>query len=170
VISVVRGRLYDQNADGILRPMRSDLAPVSVAGRDLVEAAGSILASKLEQLGTVPVGGAVVTPSGALESEFVIHIVVSAPDEPESPAAVQKALGNGLRRATDWELESLAVPPMGGGVGRMDAAEPARTLLEILFNHLDEGTKPLDLRIVVGTEYEEELFGNLIAEMAEARS
>ena len=167
MISVVCGVLADQEAEGIVRPMRSDLAPVSTAGRDLVQRAGDVMDRKLEQIGVVPVGGAVLTPSGELSTDFVIHAVVSAPDEPESTVTVQKALKNALARAADWELESLALPPLGMGAGMMDATEPARTMLEILFNHLAEGKKPLDLRIVVESEYEEDVFTRLIERMAE---
>jgi hypothetical protein len=40
----------------------------------------------------------------------------------------------------------------------------------ILFNHLDEGLAPLDLTIVVGSEFEARLFEDLVQEMARARS
>ena len=100
----------------------------------------------------------------------MIHAVVSAPDEPETPASVRKALRNSLRRATDLGLESLALPPLGTGIGQLDVEESALAMLEMLFFHLDEGQPPLDVRIVTGSEYEQRVFEQLVAEMTSQRS
>ena len=59
--------------------------------------------------------------------------------------SVQRALRNGLRRASDWGLASLALPPFGMAVGAADPEVAARVLVEILFNHLDEGAPPREL-------------------------
>jgi hypothetical protein len=142
MIQVLLGTLSEQETEGILRPIRSDLAPVTAASRDVAEGAGETMNEKLEQIGVIPVGGAVITPAGALSADFVIHAVVSAPDEPETPGSVQNALKNGLRRATDLGLESLALPPLGTGIGRLDAETCALAMLEMLFFHLDEGQPP----------------------------
>ena len=85
-------------------------------------------------------------------------------DEPETSFSIQRALRNGLRRAADWSLVSLAVPALGLGAGAMDPEATARTLVDLLFNHLDEGVPPLDLCVVVDSDYEEELFEQLISE------
>lgn len=170
MIRVVLGTLHDQETEGILRPIRSDLVPVTAASRDVADGAGESMNDRLEHIGAIPLGGAVITPAGALSSDFVIHAVVSAPDEPETPASVQKALRNSLRRAADLGLESLALPPLGAGVGRLDAEECAVAMLEILFFHLDEGQPPLDLRIVAVSEYEQRVFDQLVTEMTRERT
>ena len=170
MIQVLLGALYEQETEGILRPIRSDLAPVTAASRDVAEGAGETMNDKLEQIGAIPLGGAVITPAGGLSADFVIHAVVSEPDEPETPASVQKALRNSLRRAADWGLESLALPPLGTGIGRLDVEDSALAMLEMLFFHLDEGQPPLDMRIVTGSEYERRVFERLVAEMTSRRS
>ena len=170
MIDVVVGTLLDQEVEGVLRPMRSDLAPVTAQSRDLAAAAGDALGNRLEQIGAVPVGGAIITPAGDLPSDFLIHAVVSAPDEAETSASVQRALRNGLRRATDLGLKSLALPPLGMGVGTMEAENSARVMLELLFNHLDEGQEPLELRVVVCSEYEAAVFGQIVTQLSDARS
>jgi O-acetyl-ADP-ribose deacetylase (regulator of RNase III) len=170
VIRVVVGELAAQTAEGLLRPVRTDMAPVSAASRDIARAAGEQLEERLARLGTLPLGGAVLTPGGNLAAGFLIHVVVMSEEEPQTSITVQRALRNGLRRATDWGLASLAMPPLGLGVGTTDPEGAARALVEILFNHLDEGARPLDLSIVVGSKYESELFEALIEEMARARS
>lgn len=170
MIRVVVGDLSAQQVDALVRPVRSDLAPVSAASRDIALAAGEELEERMSRLGTLPIGGAVLTPSGKLAAGFLIHVVVQSEEEPQTSLSVQRALRNGLRRATDWGLASIALPPLGLTVGTTEPEDAARALVEILFNHLDEGAAPLELTIVVGSDYEVGLFEGLIDDMARARS
>jgi O-acetyl-ADP-ribose deacetylase (regulator of RNase III) len=170
VIRVVVGELATQEAEGLLRPVRTDMAPVSPASRDIGIAAGEQLEQRLAKIGTLPLGGAVLTPSGNLPAAFLIHAVVMSEEEPQTSLTVQRALRNGLRRASDWGLASLALPPLGLGLGTADPEDAARALVEILFNHLDEGAAPHDLILVVASKYESELFEGIVDEMARARS
>lgn len=163
MISVVLGELAAQTAEGVMRPIRSDLAPATAAARDVAQGAGEAVAARLEKVGAVPIGGAVITPAGALDASFLIHVVVMSADEPQTAIAVQRALNNGLRRAADLGLESLALPPLGLGVGAMEPEEAGRAQVEILANHLAEGAPPLDVTIVAASEFELELFERLVA-------
>ena len=169
MIHVVVGDLAAQAVDGLLRPVRSDLAPVSAASRDIGVAAGEELEERLARLGTLPIGGAVLTPAGGLVAGYLIHVVVMSEEEPQSAISVQRALRNGLRRASDWGLASIALPPLGLSVGLTEPEESARALVEILFNHLDEGSAPQELTIVVASDFEQRLFEGLVEEMTRAR-
>ncbi|MGE0160331.1 MAG: macro domain-containing protein [Gemmatimonadales bacterium] len=170
MIRVVVGDLAAQAVDGLMRPVRSDLAPVSAASRDIAAAAGEELEERLARLGALPLGGAVLTPAGKLPAAYLIHVVVMSEEEPQTSLSVQRALRNGLRRAADWGLASLALPPLGLSVGMIEPEDSARALVEILFNHLDEGAAPLDLTIVVASDFEARLFEGLVDEMTRARS
>ena len=170
MIRVVVGELATQSVDGLVRPVRSDLAPVSAASRDIAAAAGAELEERLARLGALPIGGAVLTPAGDLAAGYLIHVVVMSEEEPQTSLSVQRALRNGLRRAADWGLGSIALPPLGLSVGMIEPEESARALVEILFDHLEEGVAPLDLTIVVGSDYEARLFDGLVQETVRARS
>lgn len=169
MISVVIGELADQKSEGLLRPIRSDLAPLTAGARDALLHAGGQVEERLRQMGTLPVGGAVITPGGALAAPFLIHIVTASEEESESALSVQRALRNGLRRATEWELSSLAIPPLGVGVGHLEIEDAARAMVEILVNHLDEGRPPLHLFIVVGSDYEADVFRRMVDEVTAER-
>jgi O-acetyl-ADP-ribose deacetylase len=170
VIRVVEEKLANVTADAVVRAIRSDLAPVNAESRDLALAAGDAVEERLQKSGRLPLGGAVITPGGDLPSDFLIHVVVMSEDEPQTSTTVQKALKNGLRRASDWALESLAVPPLGIGVGLIEPEVSARALVEILFDHVGEGEPPLDLKIAVSSPYEVELFRRLVDELSRSRS
>lgn len=170
MIQVRRGELADAEVEGVVRPVRADLSPVNVTSRDLVARAGSAVEEHLTRLGSLPLGGAVITPAGDLACDFLIHVVVMSEDEPQTSHTLQRALQNGLRRASDWGLGSLALPPLGIGVGTIEPEAGARALAEILFNHLDEGTAPLALTILVTSDYELDLFERLVEELAADRA
>jgi O-acetyl-ADP-ribose deacetylase (regulator of RNase III) len=169
VIRVVLGDLAEQGVDAVVRAVRADLEPVNALSRDLGTAAGETLKTHLERIGTLPVGGAIMTPGGDLPADYVIHVVVMSDDEPQSPLTVQRAVRNGLRRASDWGLDSLALPPLGIGVGTLDADASARALVETLVDHLHEENEALALTVVVSSEYEQGLFIRLVDELSRDR-
>lgn len=169
MIRVVKEKLENVVAGGVLRAIRSDLAPVNAASRDVILAAGDAIEEHLMNTGPLPLGGAVITPGGDLPADFLIHVVVMSEDEPQTSMTVQRALKNGLRRAADWAIETLAIPPLGLSVGLIEPEESARALVAILFDHVDEGRPPLSLQIVVQSSYEVDLFKQLIGEMSQDR-
>lgn len=162
MISVRVGRLDLIETEGLLRPVRSDFSGITVASRRVDQGAGEDVRHRLEGMGEVPVGGAVVTPGGELAATFIIHAVIESPEESLTSFGVQRALMNGLRRARDWEMASLALPPLGLGAGSLDPDAVAEMVVEVLLDHQREGGPPGDVVIVVESPYEEELFRRLL--------
>jgi serine/threonine-protein kinase len=169
VIHVVTGELAVQPSEGLLRAVRADLSPVDAGARDVLLQAGESVVQRLEQMGGLPVGGAVITQGGDLQASFLIHVVTSAHDEPETDQVVRKALRNGLRRAEEFGLESLAIPPVGTGAGHLEVEDAARSMVEVLVDQLGEGGTPLELTIVVRDPYEAEVFDRAVAKLTRDR-
>ena len=63
MIEVLLGVLHEQETEGIVRPICSDLVPVTAASRDFAEGAGEAMTDKLERIGSIPL---VLGVSGAL--------------------------------------------------------------------------------------------------------
>ena len=158
MIRVRVGDLAVALVDAVVRPMRSDGEAVTAVGRRLEVQAGASLSDRLQGMGDLPVGGAVITPGGALPAPFIIHVVVQSSEEPVTSHGVQRALLNGLRRARDLGLGSVAFPPVGVGAGNLEVEEAAHLLVEVLRDHLRDGEQPLDFEILVESSYEAELF------------
>ena len=158
MIRVQIGALHEVEAEAILRPVASDFAPVTGAGRDVEMRSGEGVRDRLVALGGLPVGGAVVTPGGDLAVPFLIHVVVQSPEEPVTRGGVRKALVNGLRRASEWEMETLAMPPVGTGAGNLEPETSARVMLPVLTEHMETHDFPRGVILTVPNEYEEEVF------------
>lgn len=163
MIRVELGSLVDATTEAVLRPVRSDLGPVSAASREVGVAAGPALDERLQRLGALPLGGAVITPSGELASDFIIHIVVMSEEEPQTEATIRRALSNGLDRAADLGIESLALPPLGMGAGVTEPEVSAANLVTVLREHLDQARPPEEIVIIVTTQYQADIFLPLIS-------
>jgi O-acetyl-ADP-ribose deacetylase (regulator of RNase III) len=162
VIRVVQAKLEEVEADAVARPVGSDGEAVSAAGRRLGLAAGDAVEERLQRLGEMPTGGAFLTPAGTLPARFLVHLVVRSAMEPATHQTIRKALANGLARARDWELASLAIPPLGLGAGNLESEAAAELVVSVLREHLLEKRPPRDLLIVVESEYEELVFGQAL--------
>lgn len=163
MIRVVRGDLAAAEAECILRPVRSDGAPVTGVSRRVEARAGERVTSRVAAQGDSPVGTAFITPGGALAAPFLVHVVVQAVDEPPTSLTVRRGLVNALRRAADVGIASVALPPLGGGAGNLEAEETARLVVEVIRGHVEEGRAPLEFQVVVESEYEEAVFRALVA-------
>ena len=162
MIRVEDVNLADVEVEGVMRAIRSDLSPANASARDLLATAGTAVDERLESVGVLPLGGAVLTPGGDLPADFLIHVVVMSDDEPQTSATVRKALRNGLRRAADFSLQSIAIPPLGLGVGLTEPEEEARALVELLVEHLGTGIPPSEITIAATSDFELDLFARLI--------
>ena len=157
-LAVRVGELSQSDAAAVVRAVRSDGEAITSSGRRLELLAGETVAQRLQGLGDLPVGGAVITPAGDLPAQFIIHAVLQSVEEPVSSVTVRRALVNVLRRARDLGLASLALPLLGTGAGNLDAEEAARLTMEALREHLAAGDAPRRFEIVVESAYQEGLF------------
>ena len=158
MIRVVVSELASQGADGILRSVSSHMEPDTVLSRDLGKQAGPDVAQRLAAVAGLSVGAAVITPGGGLPATFLIHVVLQSAEEPVTPEGVRSALLNGLRRAQEWGLECLALPPLGTGAGNLEAEDSAGVMVPLIQDHLQRFEHPREVIIVVTSEYEEDVF------------
>lgn len=168
MIRVEVGELVEVEAEAILRPVSTELLAVTGPGREVDRRAGADVADRLRRFGALPIGGALVTPGGELHSAFLIHVVVQSAEEPVTEAGVRRALLNGLRRASEWGIESLSLPPLGTGAGNFEAEASARIMIPLLREHMRDNERPASVVVCVANEYEEEVFRGALSRAAEA--
>lgn len=148
----------DSGTECILRSVSSEMEPNTAQSRDLELGAGAAVVDRLRAMGSLPVGAAVITPGGNLPVPFLIHVVLQSAEEPVGREGVKLALRNGLRRAREWGLASLAIPPLGTGAGNLGAEESAEIMVPLLHDHLSRFGHPKEIVITVSNHYENDVF------------
>lgn len=162
MIQIVHGDLAAADTEAVIRPSRADGMAINAVGLRLASAAGAPVMERITGQGELPVGTAVLAPSGGLPCAFLINVVLQSAEEPVTSHSVQRGLVNALRRAADFGIESLALPPLGVGAGNLEVEDSAKVIVDVIRNHLAEGVPPLAFRIVVDSEYEESVFAALV--------
>jgi O-acetyl-ADP-ribose deacetylase (regulator of RNase III) len=158
MIEVVQGDVANLRASAILRPVSAEWDPVSAAARRIEIAAGPQLIEQCQRLGDLPVGSAVLTTAGALDAEYVAHVIVRSVAEQVSESSVYRGLQNALRRCVEWGIETLAMPPLGTGAGNLDIEDAASIMVPVLLEHMKDAEYPASATIVVESEYEYDVF------------
>jgi O-acetyl-ADP-ribose deacetylase (regulator of RNase III) len=158
MIAVVRGELAESAARAVLRPVTAEWGAPTPAMRRLEVAAGPAVEEMCTRMGELPIGSAVVTPAGELPAELLINVVVRSATEPVSARGVALGLRNGLRRAVEWSIDTLALPPLGTGAGNLDPEHAAALMVPILAGHMRDAAYPAHIEIRVESEYDQGAF------------
>ncbi|UCG87340.1 MAG: macro domain-containing protein [Gemmatimonadota bacterium] len=158
MIRVVVDDLAFVKADAVVRPATATLDPLSPSLRRLEQVGGPAFLDQLLVQDELAVGSAVVTGAGDLAADFVVHAVISSVAEPVTPARVRQALVSVLQRAGDWQLQRIAVPPIGTGAGNLDLDDAARIMVEVLGQAMATGSFPQEVYIVVDREEDRAVF------------
>lgn len=158
MIEVRLGELEKIPAPAVIRPVTAEWTAVTPSMRRVELAAGEDIARQCQALGELPVGSAIVTGGGGLPAELLIHVVVRSAAEGVTEAGVSKGLRNALRRADEWAVEALTLPPLGTGAGNLDAETAADLMVPILREWFLSGRLPRRSVIVVESEYERDAF------------
>ena len=166
MIRLLRGELSEAPVEAIVHPIRSDGAAITSAGRRLETRAGPKVAERVAAQGDFPVGTAFLTPGGDTAADFLIHLVLQSPEEPMGPQVLERALRNGLRRAADFGIASVALPPLGTGAGQLGVEESARRMVPILAEHLAEGRAPGTFVVVTESSFDETALREALAALA----
>ncbi len=165
MIRVVVDDLAFVSADAVIRPTTSALEPTSPALKRLEQVGGPTFWGQLRVHEQLSVGSAVVTGAGDLTADFVIHAVISSADEPVTDQGVRRALLSALQRAGDWQIDRLAVPPIGIGAGNLSLEEAARVMVEVLGQTMATATYPHEVCIVVDREEDRAVFDAYLRKM-----
>jgi O-acetyl-ADP-ribose deacetylase len=164
-ISVSLDDLAFFDGEAIVRPVNATLGATTPIIRRLEEAGGATLAQQLRVQHPLAVGSAVVTAAGELPVDFLVHAVVMSDNEPVTRSGVWRATTSAMQRATDWELATVAVAPLGLGAGNLDVEDAADVMLDAIEQHLARARFPRAITIVVETPDERAVFERRLERM-----
>jgi len=133
----VEGDLLEQRVDAIVNAWNRNvlpwwlLLPQGVSG-SIKRRAGLEPFRELARLGSIPLGGAVLTSAGRLPFRGIIHVAGINLLWRASVASIQDSVRNALILAAQHGFQSLAFPVIGAGSGGFDEKHAAELIAEEL--------------------------------------
>jgi O-acetyl-ADP-ribose deacetylase len=143
-LEVIDGDITQLRVDAIANAANNHLwMGAGVAGA-IKRAGGDEIEREAVALGPIAVGDAVATGAGRLPARYVIHGAVMGQDLRTDGDLIQRTTSRCLEVADELELESLALPAFGTGVGGFPLDECGRIMVTAAREH-----EPRTLRRVV---------------------
>ncbi len=152
-IDIVEGSLLEVDVDVIVNPANSlGLMGGGVAGL-IKRFGGKEIEEEAVKKAPIEVGRAILTSAGNLKFKGVIHApTMEEPAMATTEEKVRKAVRAALELADELGFESLAMPGMGTGVGKLPKEISARAMLEEI-----KAFKPKHLRRIVLVDVDREM-------------
>lgn len=116
-IQLWNGDICDLEVDAIVNAATTNLWMSTGVGGALKRRGGDDIEFEAVRQGPAAVGSAVVTGPGSLACRAIIHAVSLGADRRTTADAIDAATRSALRAADALELESVAFPALGTGVG-----------------------------------------------------
>ncbi len=115
---VVRLQKGDQTAlpvDAVVFYARQDLELGAGFGSAIQSRGGAEIKKELDKIGSVEMGGAVMTTGGKLKARHIIHACGPKFREADTEKKLRKCMQSALQQAAGAKLKTVAFPPMGCG-------------------------------------------------------
>ena len=116
-IELWNGDICDLEVDAIVNAANLSLWMATGVGGAIKRAGGDSIEFAAVRQAPVPIGGAIVTPAGALAARLVIHAVSLDRDRRTSATIIDAAVRSAFARARENNVTSIAFPALGTGVG-----------------------------------------------------
>jgi len=125
------GDLTQMEVEAIVNPANSEGEMGGGVAATVKRAGGKAIEAEAMQQAPIALGRAIITDAGRLPCQFVIHApTMKMPVQRTSVENVRKAMLAALQIASDYKIESLAVPGMGTGTGKVGVEEAAAAMIE----------------------------------------
>lgn len=121
-LEVVEGDILDQDVEVIVNPWNRNvmpwwlLIPQGVSGA-IKKRGGAAPFNELAKMGTIPLGGAVMTGPGELPFKAIIHVAGINLAWIATDQSIRDSVRNAVLLAQENGFMSIALPLIGAGVG-----------------------------------------------------
>ena len=140
-IEILQGDLTEMDVDAIVNAANNDLIlGAGVAGA--IDLKGGIeIQKECDEIGSIPVGYAVITGGGNLKARHVIHAAsMSLAGVRTTAKSLRTSTAHSLRLANEHHLKTIAFPAVGTGVSGFPMKECAQIMLAEALQHLQGQT------------------------------
>lgn len=143
-LRMIRGDITAVDADAIVNSANNDLVMGGGVSGAIRRVAGQSVQDECHQIGTVPLGTAVVTSGGQLKAKWIIHAAVNPLGMWADAKSVRNAARATLKRADERQVKRLAFPALGTGAGALAVERCADILIEEVQKHCENDQTSLE--------------------------
>lgn len=130
IIRLIKGDITDQNVDVVVNPANSYLKHGGGVAGAIVRKGGKIIQTESDKIGFVPVGSSVITTSGELPCQAIIHTVGPKMGEGNEDFKLSKSIHSSLSLASDNSYNSISIPAISSGIFGFPKDRCANILLD----------------------------------------
>ncbi|XP_061089952.1 protein mono-ADP-ribosyltransferase PARP14-like [Conger conger] len=155
-IEVKKGDITTETVRGIVNTTNNELNLKGGVSGAIFRAAGSLVEEECKTFGPQQDDGVVVTSGGALQCDFIIHMV-----EPHSSAAATSQVEKVLEQCEKNNITTVSFPAIGTGGGKLSAADVIDAMLLGFHNHLSQHISTV-LKLMYIVVYEDKILQNFL--------
>jgi O-acetyl-ADP-ribose deacetylase len=144
IIRLIKGDITDQNVDVIVNPANSYLKHGGGVAGAIVRKGGKIIQTESDKIGFVPVGSSVITTSGELPCQAIIHTVGPKMGEGNEDFKLSKSIHSSLSLASDNSYNSISIPAISSGIFGFPKDRCANILLDESIKFLQNNNTTLE--------------------------
>ena len=144
IIRLIKGDITDQNVDVIVNPANSYLKHGGGVAGAIVRKGGKIIQTESDKIGFVPVGSSVITTSGELPCQAIIHTVGPKIGEGNEDFKLSKSIHSSLSLASDNSYNSISIPAISSGIFGFPKDRCANILLDESIKFLQNNNTTLE--------------------------
>jgi O-acetyl-ADP-ribose deacetylase len=116
IIRLIKGDITEQNIDVIVNPANSFLKHGGGIAGAIVRKGGNIIQIESDKIGFVPVGSSVLTTSGKLPCNAIIHTVGPKFGEGNENHKLSKSIKSSLSLASEKYYTNISIPAISSGI------------------------------------------------------
>ena len=169
-LNVVLGDITEQATDAVVNAANNHLWMGSGVAGAIKAKGGEEIEREAVKLGPIEPGQAVTTSAGRLKARYCIHAAAMGQDLATSADLISKATRSALAEAARLELDSVAFPALGTGVGSYPADACARLMLAAALSHSRTNLRPGSVAFVLRDEPTLRSFSAVLQSVAESSS
>ncbi|XP_061089954.1 protein mono-ADP-ribosyltransferase PARP14-like [Conger conger] len=150
-IEVKKGDITTETVSGIVNTTNNELNLKAGVSGAIFRAAGNLVEEECKTFGPQQDDGVVVTSGGALQCDFIIHMV-----GPRSSAAATSQVEKVLEQCEKNNITTVSFPAIGTGGGKLSGADVIDAMLLGFHNHLSQHISTV-LKLMYIVVYEDKI-------------
>jgi O-acetyl-ADP-ribose deacetylase (regulator of RNase III) len=165
-IEILQSDITDMDVDAIVNAANNDLQLGAGVAGAIRRKGGDAIQRECNGIGTIPVGGAVITTGGKLKARHVIHAASMSLGGATTAPSLRRSVHHCLRIAAEKELKTIAFPAVGTGIAGFPMRDCAQIMLEEAVSHLKKPASVAKIYFVLFDHAAKTVFDEVFAEMA----